>query len=56
VKIIEVDPEDMPSMSDVRRRGRVSYPIIKMFMESNLYSGKVDTSGMPQKPKSIYNN
>ena len=35
-------------------RGRVSYPILKMFLESDLYMAKLDRTGMQQSLRGLY--
>jgi hypothetical protein len=53
MKIVPVSPEDFPDVRD-SRRGRVSYPIVKMFLESTDEEGnptvlaKLDRDGMQQ--------
>lgn len=47
MKLIPVDPKDIPSLRD-SRRGRVSYPLLKSFLESKMYCAKVDRTGIQQ--------
>ena len=47
MKFIEVDVSELAAKRDAHR-GRVSYPIVKMFMESNMVAGKLDRTGMQQ--------
>ena len=47
VRFEEVDPQDMLEFRQ-SRRGRVSYPILKSFLETNLYLAKLDRTGMQQ--------
>lgn len=53
MKIVPVSPEEFPDVRD-SRRGRVSYPIVKMFLESTDAEGnptvlaKLDRTGMQQ--------
>jgi hypothetical protein len=47
VKFIEVDPEDVPNVRE-SRRGRVSYPILKSFMETGKPLVQLDRTGMQQ--------
>lgn len=35
-------------------RGRVSYPLLKMFLESDLYMAKLDRTGMQQSLRGLY--
>jgi len=44
MKFIQVDPEEFPNFSETRR-GRVSYPIIKQFMETGFIIAKMDRTG-----------
>lgn len=52
VSFTKVDPSEIPRTRG-GRRGRVAYPIIKGFMESNHLCVKLDTTGMPQKQMSL---
>jgi hypothetical protein len=52
VKFTEVDPEDVHLVRS-GRRGRVSYPILKMFLESGMAVGKLDRAGMQQSLMSL---
>lgn len=45
VKLIEVDPADIPT-ERLGRRGRVSYPLLKSFLESGIRCAKLDTTGL----------
>lgn len=47
VKFIPVAPEEVPNLRE-GRRGRVSYPILKAFLESNMPLAKLDRTGMSQ--------
>lgn len=47
VKFIPVDPEEVPNLRE-GRRGRVSYPILKAFLESNMPLARLDRTGMAQ--------
>lgn len=47
MKIVPVDPKDFPDVREAHR-GRVSYPIIKSFMEANTPLAKLDRTGMQQ--------
>jgi hypothetical protein len=49
VKFVEVDPADVPT-ERLGRRGRVSYPIIKGFMETNYRVAKIDITGLGKNP------
>lgn len=49
VKFIEVNPEDIENVRETHR-GRVSYPIIKGFLETEKFLVEVDTTGVQQKP------
>jgi hypothetical protein len=45
VKLVEVDPADIPT-ERLGRRGRVSYPLLKSFLESNVRCAKLDATGL----------
>jgi hypothetical protein len=45
VKFVAVDPADIPT-ERLGRRGRVSYPLIKSFMEMNIKVAKLDPEGL----------
>jgi hypothetical protein len=47
MKFDPVKPEDVPNMRE-SHRGRVSYPILKSFMEENLPMARLDRTGMQQ--------
>lgn len=49
VKLIPVDPADVPTERS-GRRGRVSYPIIKNFLEMNQKMCKLDLTGLDKNP------
>lgn len=49
VKFIDIDPKDIDT-SRSGRRGRVSYPIIKGFMERNVKVSKLDLTGLNKNP------
>lgn len=53
MKFEPVTPEELERTFE-GRRGRVSYPIIKGFMESNLYAAKVDFEDKSRKPDTMY--
>lgn len=53
VKFIDVDPEEIP-MNREGRRGRVSYPILKSFMETGKHVAMLDRTGMQQSFQSLY--
>jgi hypothetical protein len=53
VKFEEVNPHDMPTHRE-GRRGRVSYPIIKSFLETGMVLAKLDRTGMQQSFQSLY--
>lgn len=52
VRFIPVDPEEIDNTRQ-GRRGRVSYPILKTFMESGLPVAQLDRTGMQQKLQSL---
>lgn len=49
VKMVEVSPEDIPT-ERLGRRGRVSYPMLKSFLEANVRCVKLDTTGYVKNP------
>lgn len=55
VKFIEVDPNEVDNIRR-GRRGRVSYPILKGFLETGLFIAKLDTTGMQQSQQSLYSS
>ena len=48
VKLVEVSEEEAMSISSRGHRGRISYPILKSFMESNLRFSRLDREGLSQ--------
>jgi hypothetical protein len=52
MKLVEVDPDEIPYVQE-GRRGRISYPILKMFLESGATLVKLDRTGMTQSLQSI---
>jgi hypothetical protein len=53
VTFVEIDPKDIDT-SRSGRRGRVSYPIIKGFMELNRKVVKLDLTGLNKNPQYLY--
>ena len=53
VKFIEVPPKEVQNLK-FSRRGRVSYPILKGFLETGMYVAKLDTTGIQKSPQSLY--
>ncbi|KKM83732.1 hypothetical protein LCGC14_1306320 [marine sediment metagenome] len=49
VKFIDIDPKDIDT-TRIGRRGRVSYPILKAFMERNSKVSKLDLTGFHKNP------
>lgn len=49
VKLIPVNPGDIPTNRE-GRRGRTSYPLLKMFLESNVRCSKLDLTGLDKNP------
>lgn len=49
MKIIPIAPADIPTNRE-GRRGRVSYPILKSFLEAKIRCGKLDLTGVKQNP------
>ena len=55
VKFVEVDPEELDNLR-APHRGRVSYPILKGFLETGKFLVKLDTTGMQQSHQSLYSS
>ncbi len=53
VKFLDVDPDEIPNNRE-GRRGRVSYPILKSFLETNKYVAQLDRTGMQQSFQALY--
>lgn len=47
MKLVPVEADKIPDLQ-MRRRGRVSYPILKQFMESNSVASMIDRTGVQQ--------
>jgi len=47
VNLVDVDPKDIPNLREAHR-GRVSYPLLKMFLESGSPAKRVDRAGIQQ--------
>ena len=45
MQLIPIDPHDIPNTRDTHR-GRISYPLLKMFLEANIPMAKLDRTGM----------
>jgi hypothetical protein len=52
VKFEEVDPNEIPNFRE-GHRGRVSYPILKSFLETGITVAKLDRTGMQQSLQSL---
>lgn len=52
VKFEEVDPNEIPNFRE-GHRGRVSYPILKSFLETGMSVAKLDRTGMQQSLQSL---
>lgn len=50
VKFVDIDPADIDT-SRTGRRGRVSYPILKAFMERQTKVSKLDLTGLNKNPQ-----
>lgn len=53
MKFEKVDPRDIPFNRE-GRRGRVSYPILKSFLESGIHTARLDRTGIQQSFQSLY--
>jgi hypothetical protein len=51
-KFTQVSPEDFPNLRDARR-GRVSYPILKGFLETGYPLAKLDREGITRPVQSL---
>jgi hypothetical protein len=49
VKFVDIDPKDIDT-ARAGRRGRVSYPILKAFMERQTKVSKLDLTGLNKNP------
>lgn len=52
VKFVPVSPEEVPNIRE-GRRGRVSYPILKSFLETGVVLARLDRTGMQQSAQSL---
>jgi hypothetical protein len=52
MKFEPVSPDDVPNMRE-SHRGRVSYPILKSFLETGYIMAKLDRTGMQQSMMSL---
>lgn len=50
VKFVQVDPAEI-NTDRLGRRGRVSYPLMKSFMEANIKVAKLDLTGLNKNPQ-----
>lgn len=55
MKFIPVSPEDVPNFREAHR-GRVSYPILKGFLETNMPIAMLDRTGIQQSFQSLYSS
>lgn len=55
MKFVEVDPDEIDN-TVATHRGRVSYPLLKQFLESGLFIAKLDRTGMQQSYQSLYSS
>ncbi len=49
VKFVDIDPKDIDT-ARIGRRGRVSYPILKAFLERDTKVSKLDLTGLDKNP------
>jgi len=49
VKFVDIDPKDIDT-ARAGRKGRVSYPILKAFLERNVKLSKLDLVGLDKNP------
>ncbi len=55
VKFNPVSPEDIENLR-APHRGRISYPILKGFLETDLFLATLDRTGMQQSTQSLYSS
>lgn len=55
VKFIDVDPEEIKNVKP-GHRGRVSYPILKSFLETGKFVVMLDRTGMQQSFQGLYSS
>ncbi len=53
VKFVAIDPEEIKNVKP-GHRGRVSYPILKSFLETGMYVAMLDRTGMQQSYQGLY--
>lgn len=52
VKFVEVDPNEIENIR-YSRRGRVSYPILKGFLETGMFIARLDLTGLQQSKQAL---
>jgi hypothetical protein len=52
VKFLEVSPDEIENFQ-AGRRGRISYPILKGFLETGMFISKLDLTGVTQSKMSL---
>lgn len=52
VKFIEVDPNEIENIR-YGRRGRISYPLLKGFLETGMFVAQLDLTGIQQSKQSL---
>lgn len=52
MQLVEVDPNEIPNFRE-SHRGRVSYPLLKTFLESGMMMAQIDRTGMQQTLQSL---
>src|SRR6266487_2292866 len=55
MRLVKMDPDDFPDLQE-SHRGRVSYPILKMFLESGAKLVMIDRTGVQQSRQSLYSS
>ena len=53
MKFIQVDPDEIDNTTSTHR-GRVSYPLLKSFLESGMYLAKLDRTGIQQSYQALF--
>ena len=55
VQFEQVDPSEIDNLR-APHRGRVSYPILKGFLETGFFLAKIDRTGLQQSTQSLYSS
>ena len=55
-QFVEVTTDELKREVSERHRGRVSFPLLKMFMESNFFVARLDRTGIQSSMTSLYSS